>query len=89
METETNILRQPYVVNIENTTNDKIKNITIFFSYSSLNEKFNPDGNLEQNGLIISSLKDVSYKKLLEHFYCVLTEIYIPNSNKIFLIRKK
>ena len=69
METETNILRQPYVVNIENTTNDKIKNITIFFSYSSLNEKFNPDGNLEQNGLIISSLKDVSYKKLLEHFY--------------------
>jgi hypothetical protein len=69
MKKETDTLMQPYVVNIENTTNDKIKNITIFFSYSSLNEKFNTDGNLEQNGLIISSSKDVSYKKLLEHFY--------------------
>ena len=62
-------LRQPYVLNIENTTNDVVKNITIFLSYSSLNKNFNPDGNLEENGLIISSIKDVSYKQILEHTY--------------------
>jgi hypothetical protein len=67
MEKESNILKQPYVVNIENITNNAVKNITIFFSYSSLNEKFNSYGNLEQNGLIISSIKDVSYKQILEH----------------------
>jgi hypothetical protein len=61
-------LRQPYVVKIENTTDNLIEKITIFFSYSSLNKKFNPDGNLEENGLIISSIKDVSYKQILEHF---------------------
>jgi hypothetical protein len=67
MKKKSVILRQPYIVNIENTTKDKIENITLFFSYSSLNKKFNPDGNLEENGLIISSIKDVSYKQILEH----------------------
>jgi hypothetical protein len=67
MKKEADILRQPYVVNIENPTNDVVKNITIFFSYSSLNKNFNLDGNLEEKGLIISSLKDVSYKQILEH----------------------
>jgi hypothetical protein len=55
MKKKSVILRQPYIVNIENTTKDKIENITLFFSYSSLNKKFNPNGNLEENGLIISS----------------------------------
>jgi hypothetical protein len=67
MKKEADILRQPYVVNIENPTNDVVKNITIFFSYSALNEKFNSVGDLEKNGLIISSIKDVSYKQILEH----------------------
>ena len=69
MEKETNILRQPYVIHIENTNNEEINNISIFFSYSSLNKKFNSDGNLEENGLIISSIKHVSYKQILEHLY--------------------
>ena len=69
MQKETNILKQPYVIHIENTNNQEIKNITIFFSYSSLNKKFKTDGNLEENGLIISSIKDVSYKQILEHLY--------------------
>jgi hypothetical protein len=64
-----NKIKQPYVVNIENTTKDKIENITLFFSNSFLNEKFNSVGDLEKKGLIISSLKDVSYKELLLHFY--------------------
>jgi hypothetical protein len=69
MKKESLDLRQPYVVNIENTNNEKIEKISIFFSYSSLNQKFNIDGNLEQNGLTISSIKDVSYKQILEHLY--------------------
>ena len=69
MQKETNILKKPYVIHIENTNNQEIKNITIFFSYSSLNKKFKTDGNLEENGLIISSIKDVSYKQILEHLY--------------------
>jgi hypothetical protein len=69
MEKETNILKQPYVIHIENTNNEEINNISIFFSYSSLNKKFNADGNLEENGLIISSIKHVSYKQILEHLY--------------------
>jgi len=69
MKKEALDLRQPYVINIENSTNNLIEKITIFFSYSSLNKKFNTDGNLEENGLIISSIKDVSYKQVLEHFY--------------------
>ena len=63
------ITKQPYVVNIENSTNNKIENITLFFSNSSLNEKFNSIENLEKKGLIMSSIKDVSYKDLLLHFY--------------------
>jgi hypothetical protein len=68
MEKEELILRQPYIVNIENPTDNLVEKITIFFSYSALNEKFNSVGDLEKNGLIISSIKDVSYKQILEHF---------------------
>ena len=67
MKKESDTLMQPYVIHIENTNNEEINNISIFFSYSSLNKKFNADGNLEENGLIISSIKDVSYKQILEH----------------------
>ena len=69
MEKEPLDLRQPYIINIENPTDNLIEKITIFFSYSSLNKNFNPDGNLEENGLTISSIKDVSYKQILEHLY--------------------
>ena len=68
MKKESDTLRQPYVVNIENITNSKINNITLFFSNSFLNEKFNSVGDLEKNGLIISSIKDVSYSQILQHF---------------------
>lgn len=68
MEKELLQLKQPYVINIENPTSNLVENITIFFSYSTLNEKFNSVGDLEKNGLIISSIKDVSYKQILEHF---------------------
>lgn len=64
-----NNLKQPYVINIENTTKDKIENITLFFSNSFLNEKFNSVGDLEKNGLIISSIKGVYYSQILQHFY--------------------
>jgi hypothetical protein len=67
MKKESVILRQPYIVNIENPTDNLIEKITVFFSYSSLNEKFNTDCNLEKNGLIISSTKHGSYKQILEH----------------------
>jgi hypothetical protein len=69
MKKETDTLMQPYVLNIENPTDNLVEKITIFFSYSALNEKFNSVGDLEKNGLIISSIKDVSYKQILEHFY--------------------
>jgi hypothetical protein len=62
-------LRQPYVINISNTTNEAINFVNLFFSASTLNEKFNSEGNLEKNGLVISSLKNVSYKQILEHFF--------------------
>lgn len=69
IENPTDILTQPYVINIENTTDNLVEKITIFFSYSVLSEKFNSVGDLEKNGLIISSIKDVSYKQILEHCY--------------------
>lgn len=69
MENQEILLKQPYVINLENITNEKIEFVSIFLSASALNEKFNSVGNLEKNGLIISSIKDVSYKQILEHFY--------------------
>jgi hypothetical protein len=69
MEQVVNRFRQPYVVNVENPTNEVVEYVTLFFSYSVLNEKFNSVGDLEKNGLIISSIKNVSYKQILEHSY--------------------
>lgn len=69
MEQVVNRFRQPYVVNVENPTNELVEYVTLFFSYSVLNEKFNSVGDLEKNGLIISSIKDISYKQILEHSY--------------------
>lgn len=69
MKKEELILRQPYVVNIENTTDNLFEKITIFFSASFLSEKFNSSGDLEKDGLIMSSTKDVSYSELLQYFY--------------------
>ena len=69
MKKESVDLKQPYIINVENTTNDVFQNICIFAGYSFLSEKFNSVGDLEKDGLIISSIKDVSYSKLLQYFY--------------------
>lgn len=54
--------QMPYVVNIENTTDKIIENVSLFFGNSQNELAFNSKGSYVENGLIISSgLPNVTY----------------------------
>ena len=63
------ITSQPYIVNIENTTDKIIENISLFFGNSQNDLVFDKKGNYVANGLIISSgIPNVTYKHIVKNF---------------------
>lgn len=75
------ITQMPYVVNIENTTDKPIENVSLFFGNSQNELAFNSEGNYVENGLIISSgVPQVTYNHIVKNlitnkFNIVLTYI--------------
>ena len=58
----------PYVVNIENTTDKIIENVSLFFGNNQNELSFDKKGNYVANGLIISSgIPNVTYKHITSH----------------------
>lgn len=59
----------PYVVNIENTTDKIIENVSLFFGNNQNELAFNSEGNYVENGLIISSgVPQVTYNHIVKNF---------------------
>ena len=59
----------PYIINIENTTNKIIENVSLFFGNSQNELAFNSFGNYVENGLIISSgVPNVTYNHIVKNF---------------------
>ena len=59
----------PYVVNIENTTDKIIENVSLFFGNNQNELSFDKKGNYVANGLIISSgIPNVTYKHIVKNF---------------------
>jgi len=81
--------QMPYVVNIENTTDNIIENVSLFFGNNQTDLDFNSDGNYEKNGIIISSLiPNVTYRYIVKSFITNktnigLTLIVCENKNQI------
>jgi hypothetical protein len=79
----------PYVVNIENTTNKIIENVSLFFGNSQNELVFNSEGNYVENGLIISSgIPQVKYIQIVKNFISNkakigLTYIQSATSNQV------
>jgi hypothetical protein len=60
---------QPYIVNIENTTDKIIENVSLFFGNSQNELLFDKKGNYVANGLIISSgVPNVTYNHIVKNF---------------------
>jgi hypothetical protein len=60
---------QPYIVNIENTTDKIIENVSLFFGNSQNEYAFDKKGNYVSNGLIISSgVPNVTYNHIVKNF---------------------
>jgi hypothetical protein len=85
-ETNEIITSQPYIVNIENTTDKIIENVSLFFGNSQNKLAFNSDGNYVENGLIISSgLPNVTYNHIVKNFItnkCNIALTYIQCENE-------
>jgi hypothetical protein len=79
----------PYIVNIENTTNKIIENVSLFFGNSQNELAFNSDGSYVENGLIISSgVPQVTYNHIVKNFInnkfnSGLTYIQSINANQV------
>ena len=59
----------PYIVNIENTTDKIIENVSLFFGNSQNEYAFDKKGNYVANGLIISSgVPQVTYNHIVKNF---------------------
>jgi hypothetical protein len=59
----------PYIVNIENTTDKIIENVSLFFGNNQNELAFDKKGNYVANGLIISSgVPNVTYKHIVKNF---------------------
>ena len=80
------ITSQPYIVNIENTTDKIIENISLFFGNSQNDLVFDKKGNYVANGLIISSgLPNVTYNHIVKNFInnkCNIALTYIQCENE-------
>jgi hypothetical protein len=76
----------PYIINIENTTDNELENISLFFGNNQTDLDFNSDGNYEKNGIIISSvIPNVTYRYIVKNFITNKTNIgltYIACENK-------
>lgn len=63
------ITSQPYIVNIENTTDKIIENVSLFFGNNQNELLFDKKGNYVANGLIISSgVPQVTYNHIVKNF---------------------
>lgn len=85
-ETNEIITSQPYIVNIENTTDKIIENVSLFFGNSQNELAFNSKGSYVENGLIISSgLPNVTYNHIVKNFItnkCNIALTYIQCENE-------
>jgi hypothetical protein len=79
-------ISMPYIINIENTTDNELQDISLFFGNNQTDLDFNSDGNYEKNGIIISSvIPNVTYRYIVKNFITNKTNIgltYIACENK-------
>ena len=62
------ITQMPYVVNVENTTDKPIENVSLFFGNSQNELAFNSKGSYVENGLTISSgVPNVTYNHIVKN----------------------
>jgi hypothetical protein len=86
---EKQLTSQPYIVNIENTTDKPINDVVLFFGNNQNENKFTKDGKYVESGLVISSgIPDVTYKQIVNnfvdnHFSVSLTYIQSITSNQV------
>jgi hypothetical protein len=58
---------QPFIIHIQNTTDDDIENVSLFFANNQNDKNFDDDGNYVKNGLIISSgIAGVTYNQMVK-----------------------
>ena len=62
------VTKMPYIVNIENTTDKLIENVSLFFANNQIEKQFTKDGSYVANGLVISSgVPDVTYNHIVKN----------------------
>ncbi len=80
---------QPYIINVENTTDKPINDVVLFFANSQNENKFTKDGSYVESGLVISSgIPYVTYLQIVNnfidnHFAIGLTYIHSINRNQV------
>jgi len=86
------ITQMPYVVNIENTTDEPIENVSLFFGNSQNELAFNSKGSYVENGLIISSkVPNVTYNHIVKNFITNKVNVkftYIQSENTEQILEK-
>lgn len=84
--------QMPYVVNIENTTDKIIENVSLFFGNSQNELAFNSKGSYVENGLIISSgVPNVTYNHIVKNSItnkCNIGLTYIQSENTKQILEK-
>lgn len=80
---------QPYILNVENTTDKPINDVVLFFGNSQNESKYTKDGSYVESGLVISSgIPNVTYRQIVNNFidnnFAVsLTYIQSLNANQV------
>lgn len=86
------ITQMPYIVNVENTTDKPIENVSLFFGNSQNELAFNSKGSYVESGLIISSgVPQVTYNHIVKNFItnkCNVKFTYIQSSNSQQILEK-
>lgn len=86
------VSQMPFIVKVENTTEQTIKNVSLFFANSQNELAFSSDGSYRENGLIISSgVPNVRYNHISKSFVTNKTDIlftYLQSENNKQILSK-
>jgi hypothetical protein len=67
--TEKVIISQPYMIKVENTTEESIEDVLLFFANNQDESAFNSNGDYIKNGIIIScEIPNISYRQTVRNF---------------------
>lgn len=84
--------KQPFIVIINNTTDEVIENVPLFFGNAQNQQSFNLEGNFVENGLMISSgVPNVTYNHMCKNLITEKADIgltYMQSENNKQILEK-